>query len=157
MNCVQGFEIMADGVFYGYLCWAAWQDHREKMVVRYTHMIGLAAVFLLVYMRKEIILEHILLYVCHVLLICMIQAAAYQWHLYGLADAFVFALCGLFFLAKQGFSGYLSAYLIVFALSGCLMLFVQIYKGNIKGIRLLTPTAYIPYICFAFFLTNVVV
>lgn len=157
MNCVQGFEITAEGIFYGYLLWAAWQDHREKLVVRYTHILGLAAVMLLLYMRKEAVFAEILLYGWNVLLICILQAAAYRWHLYGLADAFVFCLCGFFFLMKYGCEMYLSVYLLVFALSGCMMLFVQMYKGNIKGVRLLMPTAYIPYISFAFFLTNVVV
>ena len=52
MNYGQGFEVMADLVFTGYLIWAAWQDQREMMVVRYTHGLGLLAVLMLAVVKR---------------------------------------------------------------------------------------------------------
>jgi len=45
---------------------------------------------------------------------------------------------------------------MVHAVSGMLLLAVQIVKRNVKRGKLLRPVPYIPYICFAFILTNVV-
>lgn len=157
MSFVQGFVIMADSIFMGYLIWAAWQDYKEKMVVRYTHLVGLAAVFLMACIKTTYILDCPMEYMLGIAFVFLTQIAAQKCRLYGMADIFVFSLIGLFFVFSKGPKLYMTAYLLVFALSGCLLVFVQIGRKNIKGTHLNCSVAYIPYICFAFFLTNVVV
>ncbi len=44
MSFTRGSAIIGDLVFYLYLVWAAYQDCREKLVWRGTHLMGLAAV-----------------------------------------------------------------------------------------------------------------
>ena len=46
MNFEQGLEIMASIVFYMYLIWVSRQDLKEMQVVRYSHILGVAAIFL---------------------------------------------------------------------------------------------------------------
>ena len=76
--------------------------------------------------------------------------------LYGFADVIVLFLSGVFLLLEKGTEKYLLAYFMVQALSGSLLLMVQLAKGNVKGMNLKRPIPYIPYISFAFILTNMV-
>ena len=157
MNYGQGFEVMADLVFTGYLIWAAWQDQREMMVVRYTHGLGLLAVLMLAVVKRGVIMECPVEYLLGLSVVMLIQFAAYRCHCYGTADVLVFLMCGLYFLLKKGPYLYFTAYVMVPALSGCLLLMVQMARRNVQGVYLRRPVAYIPYICVAFILTNVVV
>lgn len=89
--------------------------------------------------------------------ILMVQIVAYVGDFYGIADVLVFLMCGFYFLFQKGPQLYLTAYVMVYAMSGCLLLLVQMVKRNISGMYLRRPVAYIPYIYVAFVLTNVVV
>lgn len=157
MNYGHGFEIMASVIFIGYLLWVSWQDYREKMVVRYSHGLGLMAIVILLLLRRHAIAEQPLEYLIGVCIVLISQGVAYKCSFYGLADVLVFLMCGLYFLVQKGPHLYLTAYVMVLAVSGCALLLVQIFKGNVKRLHLRKAVAYIPYICFAFVLTKVVV
>lgn len=157
MNYGQGFAIMASVIFIGYLLWVSWQDYKEMMVVRYSHGLGLLAVIMLAIIQRSTIAEHPLEYLLGLGVVFFTQFAAYRCHVYGMADVLVFFMCGLYFLLQKGAHGYMLAYFMVLAVSGCLLIGVQIARRNIKGLYLCKPIAYIPYICVAFVLTNVVV
>lgn len=156
MNYVPGFEIMADWIFWLYLLWAAYQDIKEMQVVRYTHLLGIAGICLQAFLHKDMVLQEAATYLAAIIILCFLQVAAARLKLYGVADAIVLFMCGIFLLAKAGADYYLFVYLIVQAVSGILLLAVQTVKRNVKKGKLLRPVPYIPYICFAFILTNVV-
>lgn len=157
MSYGQEFAIMASLVFTGYLIWVSWQDHKEMLVARYSHGLGLGAVLILVMVQKNDIIEHLGEYAIGFAVVLTVQMAAYKGACYGRADVLVFLMCGLYFLCQKGPQLYLTAYLMVQAVSGCLLLLVQTARHNIHGMYLRKPVAYIPYICVAFVLTNVVV
>ena len=151
---------MASLIFGVYLLWVSCQDVQEMQVVRYSHLLGVLA-FLLQAVVKIILPNarepHSMLeYLSAGLVLMVLQIMAYFFRLYGLADVFVFLLCGLYMLLEKGVDRYLLAYFMVQALSGSLLLVVQFLKGNIKGMRLRAPVPYIPYISVAFILTNMV-
>ena len=156
MNCVQGFEIMADIIFLLYLIWTAIQDVREMQVVRYSHLLGILGVFLQFFLQKENVFCYPIEYFTAFLVLFFWQIAAGRLKLYGVADAIVFFMNGVFLLGKIGPEKYLLAFFVHQALAGIMLLAVQIAKRNIKGTKLLHSVPYIPYICFAFCLTNVV-
>jgi len=156
MNYVPGFEIMADWIFGLYLLWAAFQDIKEMQVIRYTHLLGIAGICLQGFLHKGMVIQEAPAYLAAFFILCFCQVAVARLKLYGVADAIVFFLCGTFGLAKAGTDYYLFMYLMVHAVSGMLLLAVQIVKRNVKRGKLLRPVPYIPYICFAFILTNVV-
>lgn len=157
MSYEQGFAITANAIFYVYLLWVSGQDHHEMQVVRYSHGLGLAAVVILAVLYWRDIKENPTGYMLGLIFVWMIQVIAYKCHLYGMADVLVFFICGLYFLTWKGPRLYLIAYILLQALAGCFLLIVQIIKRNVKGGHLCKPVAYIPYISFAFILTNVVV
>ena len=163
MNCVPEFETMVSAVFIGYLLWVSWQDYKSMQVIRYSHGMGLFAVILKIIsqvflqgMKKETIYEHLFASLLAVIVLLCIQIAACLLHLYGTADGMVFFLCGLFLLVQEGTEQYMLSFLWMTALSGGMLLVVQVLKGNIKGVALKHPVPYIPYISFAFILTKVV-
>ena len=157
MSYVQGFAIMADVTFVIYLLWVSKQDYREMQVVRYSHCLGVAAIVMLVILNRKNIMEYPMEYVLGVIFVLLIQIIAHKCHLYAMADIIVFFVCGVYFLVRKGPESYFTAYMLHQALAGCLLLVIQIVKRNVKGVRLCRPVAYIPYISFAFILTNVVV
>ena len=157
MNYELGFAIMANVIFVMYLFWVSWQDFKERLVVRYSHGLGVLAIILLAILKKEDIADAPMEYWVGLIFVLLIQVAAYKYRLYGLADVLVFLICGLYFLVQKGPQLYLTAYILLQALAGCFLLGVQIAKRNVQGVRLYKPVAYIPYISFAFILTNVVV
>ena len=157
MNYEQGFAITADIIFVIYLLWVSKQDYREMQVARYSHGLGLAAIAILIMLNNRIIVEYLMKYILGVVLILLVQFIAYKCHLYGIADILVFFICGLYFLIVKGPETYFTMYILLQALSGCLLLAIQIMKNNVSGVYLCKPVAYIPYISFAFILTNVVV
>ena len=157
MSYEQGFAIIADIIFAIYLLWVSHQDYREMQVVRYSHGLGLAAIVVLTILNKRDFMEYPMEYITGVIVVLMIQVIAYKCHLYGMADILVFFVCGLYFLISKGPEVYFTAYMVLQALSGCFLLMIQIVKNNVKGVHLCKPVAYIPYISFAFILTNVVV
>lgn len=148
---------MASLIFTGYLLWVSWQDQREMLVARYSHGLGLLAVVILAIGQKDDIAARFLEYGIGLIVILTVQMAAYKSNSYGMADVLVFLLCGLYFLFQKGPQLYLTAYVMVSAMSGCLLFMVQIVRRNIRGMYLRRPVAYIPYICISFILTNVVV
>ncbi len=185
MNFVPVFEIISELLFMLYLTWAAYQDRKERLVLRGTHLLGLAAVVLycvLVVIRLVAaecghtdgaadgylyaVLQptaqsgHDL---CRVwiarmaaLLFCFLCEGIYRrFSLYGLADSLVFLNCSLYYWVRT------DAFLIFFlfwwlkAFSGILFLAVQIARRRRLKWRLDEPAAYIPCILFAFALTNI--
>lgn len=156
MNFAQGLEIMADLFFVAYLIWVSWQDNKEMQVVRYSHLLGLFAVVLQVILQKTRIVNSLNEYFIAISVLLLLQSIAYHFKLYGFADVIVFFLCGTFLLLEKGAEKYLMAYFLVQAVSGSLLLLAQFAKGNVKGLNLKRPVPYIPYICFAFILTNMV-
>ena len=156
MNFAQGLEIMANLIFVTYLAWVSWQDNKELQVVRYSHLLGVFAVPLQVILQKTRIVNSLNEYFIAILVLLVLQGIAYRFKLYGFADVIVFFLCGTFLLLEKGTEKYLLAYFLVQAVSGSLLLLVQLAKGNVKGLNLKRPAPYIPYICFAFILTNMV-
>ena len=156
MNYVPEFEIMVSCIFMAYLAWVSWQDYREMQVVRYSHGLGLLAIVLGVFLQKAYIWNRGNEYFLAFLVLLLTQSASHWLKLYGLADAIVFFLCGLFFLVQGGTEVYLLAYVMLQAISGGLLFVVQTVKRNRKGLNLKHAVPYIPYIYFAFILTNVV-
>ena len=157
MSYEQGFVITADIIFTIYLLWVSKQDYREMQVVRYSHGAGLAAVVILAILNGKDIVECPMEYILGLIFVLLMQMVAYKCHLYGMADILVFFVCGLYFVMRKGPEMYFTAYMLHQALAGILLLVIQIAKRNVKGTRLCKPVAYIPYISFAFVLTNVVV
>lgn len=156
MSFVQGLEIMASLVFCIYLIWISWQDYIEMKVVRYSHLLGIAAIFLLVILEKRKVCFSVKEFIFAGFVLLFLQIIAYYFKLYGFADVIVLFLCGLFFLVRKGTEQYLLAYFIVQAISGTLLFGVQIFKKNVHGLKLQHPVPYIPYISVAFILTNMV-
>ena len=148
---------MASLIFTGYLIWVSWQDHKEMLVARYSHGLGLMAVVILAIVQKNDIAVRFWEYVLGAAVIVAVQMTAYKGNFYGMADVLVFLMCGLYFLFQKGPQLYLTSYVMVYAISGCLLLLVQMARRNIRGMYLCNPVAYIPYISVAFVLTNVVV
>lgn len=151
---------MASLIFLLYLIWVSWQDVQEMQVVRYSHLLGALAIVLQVILSllsdNGSELDCAKEYLSAGSLLLVIQILAYYFKLYGLADVLVFFLCGLYMLLEKGVERYLMAYFMVQAISGSLLLVVQLLKGNVKGMHLRCSVPYIPYISVAFILTNMV-
>ena len=151
---------MANVIFSIYLIWVSLQDYREMQVVRYSHGLGIAAILLeilrIVFLQDGSDIYKVWEYMWAGVILLLLQMAAYLFKLYGVADMFVFLLCGMFLLFQKGTGCYLTMYFMIHAVSGILLLVVQFIKGNVKGANLRQPVPYIPYISIAFFLTNMV-
>ena len=161
MSCAPELEIMVDIIFVLYLIWVSWQDYKSMEVVRYSHLSGLFAIVLQLFL--QVILHNVMgdkmiekiiagFLACFVLLVTQIVGCFIR--LYGVADGIVFFLCGLFMIVKEGAEGFMQSFLWLIAVSGVLLLVVQAMKGNLKGVGLKRPVPYIPYISFAFILTK---
>ena len=101
MSFVQGLEIMASLVFCIYLIWISWQDYIEMKVVRYSHLLGIAAIFLLVILEKRKVCFSVKEFIFAGFVLLFLQIIAYYFKLYGFADVIVLFLCGLFFFGKK--------------------------------------------------------
>lgn len=156
MSFAQGLEIMASLIFATYLIWVSWQDIKERQVVRYSHLLGLFAIFLKGILHNERHSYSAKEYIAAVLVLLVLQIIASSLKLYGFADVLVFFLCGVFSLFHKGVENYLPAYFVLQVISGSLLLVVQLAKRNVKGLNLKHPIPYIPYISVAFILTNMV-
>lgn len=159
MNFEQGLEIMASIVFYMYLIWVSRQDLKEMQVVRYSHILGVAAIFLQIVpkaLQSDSRIYEAREYWVAVMVLLFLQMGACFLRMYGLADVFVCFLCDIFFLLEYGLEYYLPAHFLMQAIAGGLLLMVQLVKGNVKGTRLKRPVPYIPYLSVAFILTNMV-
>ena len=156
MNYAQELEIMVNGIFVIYLIWTAWQDYREMQVVRYSHILGIVGVLAMAGIRWKEIRIFPLEYVSAFVIILLLQMIAYWFSIYGMADVVVFCMCGWFFVLHRGVNSYLTVYIMLIAVSCCMLFIVQILKNNIQGLHLKKSVAYIPYICVAFVLTNLV-
>ena len=154
MNCVPEFEIITDGVFWAYLLWVAWQDYRTMQVVRYSHAAGLVAVLAMAIANGQHIWANGGIYVAAVLLLAAVQFWMYRVKAYGLADAIVFFMCGVYWLVQRGAADCLVGYMLLMALSVVLLWGAAYLKGNVLGATLKHPMPYIPSICCAFFLTK---
>lgn len=156
MNYGQELETMAKALFGVYLIWVSWQDKKEMQVFRYSHLLGIVAIILQIILldadRKEVT-KGWLAAVCFLILLQII-ACRFRW--YGIADAMVLFLCGVWLFLKGGIDYYLQAYFVMEAFAGSVLWGIQLLKKNIKGLCLRQPVAYIPYICVAFILTNIV-
>ena len=105
MSCAPELEIMVDIIFVLYLIWVSWQDYKSMEVVRYSHLSGLFAIVLQLFL--QVILHNVMddkmiekiiagFLACFVLLVTQIVGCFIR--LYGVADGIVFFLCGLFML-----------------------------------------------------------
>ena len=175
MNYAPEFAVMADRLFYVYLLWVSCQDAKEMQVVRYSHLTGILAIVikLICYSIDDIASGDSLGNVCagrNIVVILVgaailsgIQYMSCRQKLYGVADGIVFWVGGMFLLVERlgvkgaaeemVFSG-LTAFFMMQALSGLLLILVQAAKGNIKSGIFKQSIAYIPYISVAFFLTK---
>ena len=161
MNYAPELEIMVDIIFVLYLIWVSWQDYKSMQVVRYSHLSGLFAIVLQLFLRVVLhdlriydMPEEIIAGFVACLMLLVMQIAACFIRLYGAADGIVFFLCGVFMVVKEGAEGFMQTFLCLTAVSGVMLLVVQAMKGNLKGVGLKHPVPYIPYISFAFILTK---
>ncbi len=154
MNYVPESEIMADCLFTIYLLWVSCQDAKEMQVVRYSHLPGLFAVFWKLWLFEMPGVEGWFEFFLRVFTLFVIQFVSYRFRLYGLADAIVFFLGGMFLVTKTGLYDFLMFNFMFQAIAGILLLAVQIVKRNVRGTCFKEPVPYIPYISVAFFLTK---
>ncbi|MCD8325506.1 MAG: hypothetical protein LUC90_02140 [Lachnospiraceae bacterium] len=180
MNFVPESEIICDILFYAYLFWAAWQDHKRKLVLRGTHLLGFAAVLLrelpfLVWNVRAAVMGKSCGQAAKtagfglwgeygagagkvlVLFLCLFSESVFQYfHFYGLADSLVFVNCCLYMWGKT--DAFCSFFLFWWmkACSGFLLLSLEIVRRRRVTVKLEEPTAYIPWILGAFALTNAV-
>ena len=147
---------MASVLFVAYLIWVSWQDKKEMQVIRYSHVLGIMAIVLQVVILKVDGVDvgrNCLIAMVH---LSVLQVIAYKFQWYGMADVIVLFLCGIWIFLTKGNEDYLRIYFLMQAIAGCLLWCVQWLKKNVKGLCLRHPVAYIPYISFAFILTNMV-
>lgn len=156
MNFTLESEITAKVIFLGYLCWISFQDYESMQVVRYSHLTGLLAVLLEIIINRDQILYSFCSYVVAGMVMALFQAVSHRCHFYGLADTITIYLCSIFFLVKHGPDDCLLFYYLLQAIAGVLLIPSQVFKGNVKKLRLKRPVPYIPYISVAFILTNIV-
>ncbi|MCD8379523.1 MAG: hypothetical protein LUC95_04170 [Lachnospiraceae bacterium] len=183
MSFVRGSEIISDLVFALYLVWAAYQDCKERLVIRGTHLLGLAAVgiyllpaargldaalygdangagsftALLLLISERYGSENAWGVRAAVWLLVLLCEGIYRrFSLYGLADSFVFLNCALYYWVR--YSAFFSFFLFWWlkAFSGFLFLMLQLVRWRRLKWRLKEPAAYIPCILSAFALTNTV-
>ncbi len=178
MKYAPEFEIIADFLFVGYLLWASLQDIRQMQVARYTHVVGVIAVCMRIvcrcgnvnleaqgfYESVDTLVESILrpkgmpaYWVEWLLSMCLhagLQYMSQLCRLYGLADAIVFFLCGMYWSIGYGMYSSLMGSMLLQSIAGILLFVVQIAKKNLKRMHFKAPVPYIPYIFVAFFLTN---
>lgn len=147
---------MASFIFVVYLIWISWQDYKEMQVVRYSHLVGALAIVLQASLNGRKIAGDLGEYFLAFLVLLFLQLIACWLKIYGFADVIVFFLSGIFLLLEKGTKNHLLAYFLMQAISGGLLLVVQMVQGNVKGSKLKQPVPYIPYICVAFILTNMV-
>ena len=183
MSFVRGSEIISDLIFILYLICAACQDFKERLVIRGTHLMGLAAVgiYCLPAAAGLILTLHggadgrvgtagcaALLPVigdryalwnggahAAVLLLGLLCEGIYRRSsLYGFADSLVFLNCMLYYWVR--YSAFFSFFLFWWmkAFSGLLFLILQLARRRGLKWRLEEPAAYIPCILCAFALTN---
>lgn len=156
MNFTLELETMAKVIFGGYLGWISYQDYRSMQVVRYSHLAGLLAVLLETLRNRSQIVSFFQDYAVAASIIALLQAVAQRGHFYGLADIITIYLCCIFFLVQQGPDDWMLFFCLLQAISGVLLISLQILKGNVKMLHLKRPVPYIPYISVAFILTNIV-
>ncbi|MCD7806048.1 MAG: hypothetical protein LUH19_01760 [Lachnospiraceae bacterium] len=154
MSFAPGSGIIFDLWFYVYLCWAAWQDHKHKLVLRGTHLLGFGAVLLrdLMNWHRSPGSGQIL-----VLLVCLTCEGLYhRLQFYGLADSLVFVNC---FLYDWGWTDAFSCFFGFWWMKACSGFLFLLFHGICRRRlirRLEEPAAYIPWILGAFALTNAV-
>ncbi len=161
MSYAPELEIMADIIFVLYLIWVSGQDYKSMQVVRYSHLLGLFAIVLQLFLQVIVhnvvvdgMMEKVIAGMLACLVLLVMQIVACFMRLYGVADGIVFFLCGVFMIVEEGAEGFMQSFLWLTAVSGVLLLVVQAMKGNLKGVGLKQPVSYIPYISFAFILTK---
>ena len=164
MDYVHVLEIMASALFVAYLIWAMQQDVKEMQVARYTHLLGLGAIIIsalsttingqLDVGNTEVLWRQNL---WEIVVVCLLQFIGYKLRCYGLADVFLISLCSAFYYFQSAQYHCLYFYFVLYAISGVLLLFVELCRGNLKGLKLKQKVPYIPYISIAFFLTKWVI
>ncbi len=155
MSFAPGFEIISDIIFILYLVCAAYQDCRERLVIRGTHLLGLAAVGIYC-LSAAYSLCHVWGGRAAVFLICLMCEGSYRYFsLYGLADSLVFLNCALYYWVRTDAFTAFFLFWWMKAFSGLLFLAAQLLGHRRLRWRLDEPAAYIPCILCAFALTNI--
>ena len=164
MNYIRAFEIMASVFFLLYLLWATMQDAKEMCVARYTHLLGVVAIILIMIVRGIFRIEGIshenALWIKNLWEIgsaCAIQWLGHKMQGYALADVFVLNICTIFHFFEGGSYRCLLFYFAFYALSIVLLFAAQLINGNLKGVNLKKKVPFIPYLSVAFFLTKWVI
>ena len=147
---------MGKVLFYAYLMWVSWQDFKEMEVIRYSHLLGGFAIVLQILALRISGSEVEKGWIIAVIHLSVLQIVAYRFQWYGMADVIVLFLCGMWLFFVKGKDNYLQAYFVLQAMAGSFLWGIQCLKENVKGLCLLHPVAYIPYISIAFVLTNIV-
>lgn len=139
-------------LFLLYLIWISYQDFREMQVVRYSHLLGLAAIVWAIVIHGDSGV-----FSWELLMVYLLQIIGFALKWYGLADAIVMCICATFYCAIVGSTRCFLFCFAMQAMAGILLILVQILKNNINGLKLKKPIPYIPYISIAFFLTKWVI
>lgn len=139
-------------LFIIYLVLCSIQDHRDKLVSRILHLIGvLSNIILYVVLYNFEFIFPLLQAICVSVIWIFFSFAK----LYGLADAFVLMNITVLFAAFTGVSGGLSLSLLVLIFT-CIgaMIGSVIKSRSFSALFKKTPHAMIPYISVSFFITT---
>ena len=164
MNYIRVFEIMASVLFGIYLFWVSMQDAKELQVARYSHLLGVTAIVCMMVARSVWRTEHVVgaldlwgTQLWEIVVIWVLQFIGYKLRFYGLADVFTMGICATFYYFDSGRYQCLVFGVVLYAVSGILLLAIELARGNLKGWKLKQKVPYIPYIAVAFFLTKWVI
>ncbi len=160
MNCIREFATMDNVLFALYLIWISVQDLKDMQVVRYSHLLGVTAVGWNViangfYSVGAFLTDGTLaMHFMEIAVVLLLQTLSCIFKCYGLADALTICLCSIFYFFKSNRYQCVLFSLLLQSVSGVLLIVVQIFKDNIKGLQLKQAVPYVPYISVAFFLTK---
>ncbi len=156
MSFVPGFEIISEIVFTLYLVCAAYQDYRERLVIRGTHLLGLSAVGIYCLSAADSLYGAWGARTVVLLVSLLCEGGCGHFSFYGPADSLVFLNCMLYYwLRTDAFAAFFLFWWMK-AFSGIIFLAAQLLKHHRLSWRLDEPAAYIPSILCAFALTNTV-
>ncbi len=142
-------------LFAIYLIWISVQDFKTMQVVRYSHLLGITAIVLAATEHGLNVAATVsVMNVAEIVLVCLLEITGYFLKCYGLADVFSVCICAAFYFFESNRYECVLFTLLLQSVSGILLIVVQMFKGNIKGLHLKQSVPYIPYISVSFFLTK---
>lgn len=164
MNYAHGFAIMSNFLFVAYLLWASWQDLCQMCVVRYTHLLGCAAIICAMFSNEIFAMLQMPLSTnewiqngWEIIIVIILQIIGCYFKCYGLADVFTICICVIFYYFETGIYKCLFFYFGFYVTAGLLLLVTQCAMNNVKGLNLKKQVPFIPYLSVAFFLTKWVI